>query len=231
MRWRGLLFAHWPIDLDVLRPLVPAGLEIDTFDGRAYLGIVPFGMEDVAPRGLPAVPGLSTFPEVNVRTYVRHADLAGIWFLSLDAASRLTVEGARVAFHLPYFLASMTMDRQGADVVYRSERVDRRGPPAILDAWYRPTGPVVAAAPGSLEAWLTARFRLFAVDGQGRLSRTEIRHATWPLQPAEGELEADSLAAAHGIGLPESAPHLLFAERLDVRAWWPRPVADAGQVP
>ncbi len=231
MRWRGLLFAHWPVEVDVLRPLVPAGLELDTFQGRAYLGIVPFGMEDVAPRGIPAIPGLSDFPEVNVRTYVRHGDLDGIWFLSLDAASRLTVEGARIAFHLPYFLASMTMDRLGADVVYRSVRVDRRGPPAILDARYRPTGPVVPAAAGTLESWLTARSRLFAADGQGRLSRTEIRHATWPLQAAEGELEAESLAAAHGIRLPDSSPHLLFAERLDVRAWLPRPVAEAGRMP
>ena len=225
MRWRGLLFAHWPVEPDVLRPLVPAGLEIDTFGGRAYLGIVPFGMEDVAPRGLPAIPGLSAFPEVNVRTYVRHGSLDGIWFLSLDAASHVAVEGARTAFHLPYFYASTWMERHGADVVYHSERRDRRGPPAILDAWYRPTGPVAPAAPGSLEAWLTARFRLFAADGGGRLSRTEIRHATWPLQPAEGEVEADPLAAAHGLVLPDSTPHLLFSERLDVKAWWPRRVA------
>ncbi len=164
MRWRGLLFAHWPVDADVLRPLVPAGLEIDTYEGRAYLGIVPFGMEDVAPRGLPALPGVSAFPEVNVRTYVRHGDLDGIWFLSLDAASRLAVEGARAAFHLPYFHASMSMQRRGPDVIYHSERRDRRGPAAILDGWYRPNGPVVPAAPGSLEDWLTARFRLFAAD-------------------------------------------------------------------
>ena len=150
MRWRGLLFAHWPVDADVLRPLVPAGLEIDTFEGRAYLGIVPFGMEDVAPRGLPALPGVSAFPEVNVRTYVRHGELGGIWFLSLDAASRLAVEGARAAFHLPYFHASMSMQRRGPDVIYHSERRDRRGPAAILDGWYRPNGPVV---PG--RAWIT----------------------------------------------------------------------------
>jgi uncharacterized protein len=222
MRWRGLLFAHWPVDAKGLRPLVPAGLEIDTFEGRAYLGIVPFGMEDVAPRGLPAIPVVSAFPEVNVRTYVRHGELDGIWFLSLDAASRLAVEGARAAFHLPYFHASMSMQRHGPDVIYHSERRDRRGPPAILDGWYRPTGPVVRAEPGSLEEWLTARFRLFAADGRGRLSRTEIRHADWPLQPAEAEFESESLAAALGISLPDEPPHLLFSERLDVRAWWPR---------
>ena len=101
MRWTDLLFAHWPFDPAVLRPLVPAALELDTFDGVAWLGIVPFRMEDVAPRGLPAIPGVSVFPELNVRTYVRHEDLRGVWFLSLDADSWPTVVGARRWFHLP----------------------------------------------------------------------------------------------------------------------------------
>src|SRR5687767_621891 len=94
MRWRDLLFAHWAIEVEAVRRLVPSGLEIDTFDGRAYLGIVPFQMEGVAPRGLPAIPLLSASPEVNVRTYVRHEGVDGVWFLSLDAGNRLAVEGA-----------------------------------------------------------------------------------------------------------------------------------------
>ena len=224
MRWVDLLFAHWPLDPEVLRPHVPVDLAIDTFDGRAWLGIVPFGMEDVAPRGIPRAPVLSAFPEVNVRTYVRHGDLAGVWFLSLDAASRLTVEGARAAFHLPYYRAAMSIEREGDTVRYRSRRTDHRGATAELDVQYRPIGPVELGAPGSLEAWLTDRWRLFAIDAVGRVERTEIRHARWPLQPAEATFYTESLAAACGLRVPATAPHLRYAGRVDVRGWWPRRV-------
>lgn len=224
MRWCDLLFAHWPVDVDALRPLVPTALDIDTFDGRAYVGIVPFGMEDVAPRGLPSLPRVGAFPEVNVRTYVRHDGVDGVWFFSLDAGSRIAVDAARAGFHLPYYKAAMAMERQSEAIDFRSERRDRRGRPAVLDVRYRPTGPVERAAPGSLEAWLTARLRLFAIDGRGRLTRTEIRHAPWPLRPAEAEFRSESLAAAQGIRLPDEPPHLRFADRLDVVAWWPRRV-------
>lgn len=223
MRWVDLLFAHWPLDPAVLRPLVPEPLELDTFDGRAWLGIVPFVMEDVGARFLPAPPIAGTFPELNVRTYVRYGDLAGVWFLSLDAGSRAAVEGARTAFRLPYFEADMSVGRVREVIDYRSVRIDRRGPPAKFRARYRPTGPVERAAPGSLEAWLTERWRLFTVDGSGAVQRTEIRHRPWPLQPAAARIEVDTMAEAHGLTLPDQAPHLRFAARLDVRGWWPKP--------
>ena len=222
MRWVDLLFAHWPIEPDAIRPLVPDGLELDLFDGRAYLGIVPFRMEDVGPRGLPAPPVAGAFPELNVRTYVRHAGRTGVWFLSLDAGSRVAVEGARTTFHLPYFEATMSVGRVREVVDYRSVRIDHRGPPARFEARYRPVGPVELAAPGSLEAFLTDRQRLFALDGDGRILRTEIRHRAWPLQPAAARIGVETMAASHGLVLPDEPPHLLFAARLDVRAWWPR---------
>jgi uncharacterized protein len=193
MRWVDLLFAHWPVPAEVLRPLVPSDLEIDTFEGLAYLGIVPFRMEDVAPRGFPALPSIGAFPEV-----------------------------ARAVFHLPYFHASMSTERAGDAVTFRSRRRDRRGRPAALEMRYRPTGPVGHAAPGSLEGWLTDRLRLFAVDGRGRLTTTEVRHDPWPLRPAEAEFRIESLAAAQDIRLPDEPPHLRFADRLDVVAWRPR---------
>jgi uncharacterized protein YqjF (DUF2071 family) len=224
MRWVDLLFAHWPVAVDALRPLVPIDLEIDTFDGRAYLGIVPFLMEDVAPRGLPALPRVGSFPEVNVRTYVKQGARGGVWFLSLDAASRIAVAGARIGFHLPYFHASMSIECDGDAIGFRSERRDERRRPAALEVRYRPVGAVARAAPSSLEAWLTDRLRLFAVDGRGQLTRTEIRHEPWPLRPAEAEFRVESLAAAHGLGLPDEPPHLRFVDRLDVLAWWPRPL-------
>lgn len=224
MRWRDLLFAHWIVDEAALRPLIPASLEVDTFEGRAYLGVVPFLMEDVAPRGLPGAPYLSLFPEVNVRTYVRDGDLPGVWFLSLDAGRRIAVEGARQGFHLPYFHARMSIERVGDEVRYRSERIDRRGRPASLDVSYRPTGPVSMAAPGSLDAWLTDRLRLFAVDRQGRLTTTSIAHAAWRLRPAQARFDIETLSAAQGLPVSGEPAHLAFAERLDVRAWWPRRV-------
>jgi len=222
MRWVELLFAHWPIDPGALGGLLPPDLEIDTYDGQAWLGIVPFRMEDVAPRGLPSPPGLGAFPEVNLRTYVRHRGRAGVWFLSLDAASRITVEGARRFFHLPYFHAEMAATSDGDVIDYRSRRTDRRGRPGELAIRYRPTGPVEPAVPGSLEAWLTDRMRVFAVARDGRVVRTEVRHAPWPLQPAEAEIRIESLAAAQGLELPAVQPHLRYSERLDVRGWWPR---------
>jgi uncharacterized protein YqjF (DUF2071 family) len=225
MRWVDLLFAHWPVPAEVLRPLVPAGLEIDTFDGRAWLGVVPFRMEDVAPRFLPALPGSGAFPEMNVRTYVRRGGRGGVWFLSLDAASRLVVDGARFAFHIPYYRARMAATTRAGWVDYHSVRTDARGRPATFAGRYRPTGPVEPAPEGSLAAFLTDRMGLYAVDGHGSISWTAIRHAPWPLQPAEAEIEANTMAAAQGIVLPDEPPVLHFARRLDVVAWWPRTVA------
>ena len=225
MRWTDLLFAHWPLPAAALAAHIPPGLTLDTFDGQAWLGIVPFRMSDVAPRGLPGLPVVSSFPELNVRTYVRHEGTPGVWFLSLDAASRATVIGARRWFHLPYVHAAMTMDldADGRTVAYRSIRRDASVPPAAFAARYRPTGPVEPATPASLEDWLTARWRLYAVDGSGRIERGEIRHRAWPLQPATADIDATELAAAHGLTLPDDRPHLRFSRRVDVRAWWPRP--------
>lgn len=221
MRWVDLLFAHWSFEPGVLRPLVPPPLELDTFDGRAWLGVVPFVMEDVAPRGLPAVPRLSRFPELNVRTYATYRGVPGVWFLSLDARSRPTVWGARTFFHLPYVHAAMEAEREGASIRYASRRDDPGAAPAVFRATYRPVGPVEPAGPGTLEAWSTARWRLFAMDRDGAVQHTEIRHPVWPLQRAEADLDARELVATHGLSLPDGPPHLRFASRVDVRGWWP----------
>jgi uncharacterized protein YqjF (DUF2071 family) len=238
MRWVDLLFAHWPVPAEALRAHLPAGLELDTFEGQAWLGVVPFRMEDVAPRFLPAPPVLGAFPELNVRTYVRPSGIdgrpsgpGGVWFLSLDAASRITVEGARVAFHLPYFRADMSADTEAGWVGYRSRRTDPRGPAAGFDGRYRPVGPAELATPGSLAAFLTDRRGLYAADGLGRLSWTAISHAAWPLQPAEAHIETNTMAAAHGITLPPTAPLLHFVRRLDVKGWWPRRLRPSGGSP
>ena len=223
MRWLDLLFAHWPLPVEVVQGTLPAALEVDTYAGSAWVGAVPFEMAGVAPRGLPAVPRLSRFPELNLRTYVTCQGRPGIWFYALDAASWVTVEGARRWFHLPYLHASMSIQRDGEEIDYRSERTDDRGPGATFRARYAPTGPVEIAAPGSLDDWLTARWRLFAMRPDGSVERTEIRHRPWPLQPARVTLDAQAIAAASGLPLVGEPTHVRYSAALDVRAWWPRP--------
>ncbi len=223
--WHDLLFAHWPLAPGQLRPLVPAPLLVDTFDGHAWLGVVPFRMSDVALRSLPALPWLSAFPELNVRTYVTVGDTPGVFFFSLDAASRPAVEVARLTYHLPYYHAAMSVAADGEEVRYASRRLDRRGAPAELRARYAPAGPVFHALRGTLEYFLTERYCLYAPAPRTRLYRAEIHHAPWPLQPAEASFELNTMAAAWGIPLPPEPPLLHFARRLEVIAWRPARLA------
>lgn len=224
-RWCDLLFAHWPVDPLALRRLVPSDLEVETFDGSAWVGVVPFRMEDVAPRAIPGVPGISAFPELNVRTYVRHGDKPGVWFFSLDAAQSLAVAVARRWFHLPYFRAEMTCDEiEPGMIAYASRRTHRRAPAARLEGTYTPTGERFRARPGTLEHWLTERYCLYAADRRGRLFIGEIHHEPWPLHPAMADLRTNTMATAAGIDLPDTDPHLLFAHEIDVRVWSLRPV-------
>ena len=218
--WHDLLFAHWRVDERLLRPHIPAAFDLDRFDGSAWIGVVPFTMSHVAARGTPALPWLSAFPELNVRTYVSPRDgKRGVFFFSLDAARLPAVIAARAMFRLPYFHASMDVTTRGDTVHYVSRR---RGGPALA-ATYAPAGPAFTAARGSLEFFLTERYCLYHVDPLGRPSRLEIHHAPWPLQPARAEIELNTMAAPLGINL-QGAPLLHFAKRLDVVAWWPRAI-------
>lgn len=227
MQWHDLLFMHWPVSPAALRPLIPPALELETFDGSAWLGVVPFWMRGVRPRLAPTMPWVSAFPELNVRTYVRAEGKQGVWFFSLDAGNPLAVQVARAAFHLPYFDAQMVAVREGEGVYYRSVRTHPGAPPAALEVRYRPAGPVYRAAAGTLDAWLTERYCLYAANRRGRVWRGEIHHAPWPLQPAEAELRDNRMADQLGLRLPDTAPLLHFVRRLDVVAWLVEPV-DAG---
>jgi uncharacterized protein len=225
-RWLDLLFAHWPIPTDAIAPLIPPGLTLETYAGTAWLGIVPFRMSHVHPRGLPAVPWLSYFPELNVRTYVRVDDRPGVFFFSLDAGNPVAVALARAFFHLPYFRAEMDLCHGDAETIhYQSRRTHRPAPEASFVARYRPLGPIYWAAAGSFEYWLTERYALYSVDRGGRIYRGEIHHQPWPLQPAEAEFAINSVAEASGLTLPDQAPLLHFVRRLDVVAWAVQPVS------
>ncbi len=224
--WHDLLFAHWPLAPERVRPHVPRELELDTFDGAAWVGVVPFRMSGVRLRGTPALPWLSAFPELNVRTYVVHGGRPGVWFWSLDAANPLAVRLARAWFHLPYFDARMRCEAAGDGIRYASTRTHRGAQEARFAGEYRPSGPVAFAERGTLDHWLTERSCLYASNRRGELLRAEIHHGPWPLQPAEAELRENTLAAAVGIDLSDLPARLLFARRLDVRCWVPRRVAD-----
>jgi uncharacterized protein YqjF (DUF2071 family) len=216
-RWERLLFAHWRVPVQELRRVVPDALPLDEHDGSAWLGVTPFVVASLRPRGLPRPPFAGRFPELNVRTYTTVDGRPGIVFLSLDAGSRLAVAGARLAYRLPYFHARMRVACSAERVEYSS----RRGA-AALRVRYGPAGAAFEAAPGTLEHFLTERYCLFTVDERGRVRRTDIRHAPWRLQPAFAVLEENTKAAAHGLVLARRSPLLHFAARQDVAVWPPR---------
>lgn len=225
MSWHDLLFMHWPVPEDWLRPLIPPGLSLDTFDGSAWLGVVPFRMSDVRPRFFPAVGPLSNFPELNLRTYVTADGKPGIWFFSLDAHNPVAVRIARATFGLPYFDAKMSCRIAGDEVHYASIRTYRGAPAAEFVGRYRPDGEPFDSRPGSLENFLTERYCLYAADGRGKLRRGDIHHAMWPLQPAEAEVSSLEMTAQIGVQLPDVGPIPHYARRLDVLAWAPKRIS------
>ena len=211
--WRNLLFAHWPVQASALNPLLPPGLTLEQHSGSAWLAVVPFRMTGIRPRGLPVVPVLSETLELNVRTYVSHKGVPGVYFFSLDAASRLAVRIARRFFHLPYFDAEMECSQAGELFDYHSAR---RGSEAAVHVRYRPTGSAVKSLPGTLEYFLTERYALYTTDPRGTLLRGAIHHEPWPLQPAEAEFESNTVTEPLGLVIA-GKPLLHFSRELDVK--------------
>jgi hypothetical protein len=199
-----------------------APLALDLFDGTAWLSVTPFFLSELRPRGLPALPWISEFPEVNVRTYVTLEGKPGVYFFSLDAGNALAVAAARALYHLPYFRASMSVhsSRDGT-IFYHSRRTHEGAPPADLSVRYRPTGAAAPATPGSIDHFLVERYRLYAVADSGAVYRAEIHHRPWPLQPVDLEIDYNTMTTAAGISIAEAPERTSFAERLDVVVWAP----------
>jgi uncharacterized protein len=243
MTWHDLAFLHWPADADAVRGAIerfsgcrfPAALEIDTREGQAWIGIVPFRMSGVRARFTPALPGLSRFPELNLPTYVRHRGAdgrshAGVYFFSLDAFNRPAVATARATFRLNYQYAEMSCRESDGWIDYQSRRCPSRfngGPtqPAEFRGRYRGVGEARPAEPGTLAHWLTERYVLFSIDRRGTAWMGEIYHVPWPLQLAECSIERETISGGLGIALA-GPPLAHFARRLDVRAWWPRRIGN-----
>lgn len=228
-RWSNLLFVHWRLPVEAVLPLIPAGLTLDTWEGDAWVGLVPFFMSGVRPWWSPAVPGISTFCETNVRTYVhlRGRD-PGVWFLSLEAASSLAVRVARWRWHLPYFRAEMNLVRRGNDVMFHSRRL-----------WPGPAGPGCAirvslgaplgesaqgrSLPGTLEHFLIERYVLYAQRTSGRLEAGRVHHAPYPVRDARLDEFSETLLAAARI-FPQSPPcHVAFSDGVSVEVFPLRP--------
>ena len=215
--WCDLLFAHWPVDPEALRPVVDPSLPIDTFDGRAWIAVTPFAVHAFRLRLSPPIPLVHRFPEVNVRTYVTIDDKPGIYFFSLHAGSGIAVESARRVYHLPYFRSRATIEARDGEVAWQSARVEGDGPAAALRTRYRPVGPRFEAEPGTLEHFLVERYCLYTVTEAG-VHRGEIHHPPWQIQAAHAEIEENTMARPIGLELP-GEPLLHLARRQDVVFW------------
>jgi len=240
--WGKLLFMHWPIDVELLRPLVPSRLSIDTFDGAAWIGEVPFTMWGIRASFLPPIPGTSAFHELNVRTYVHLDGVPGVWFFSLDAANSLAVWGARTFYHLPYFNADMKLTQKGNTIDYSSRRKDaltygeffaaeapdipgaandsglHDHPRAELNASWNIGEPLPQSSPGSIEFFLTERYCLYSLHRQ-RLYRSRIFHEPWPLRQATLNSRESTMIQSLGIAESQQVPWLHYAEEIAVDIW------------
>ena len=221
--WNRLLFAHWPIAPAKMRSLVPEPLQLDTREDRCWVAVTPFYISGLRGRGLPPIPGTSSFPELNVRTYVTFDGKPGVYFFSLDAGAVSAVFGARAFYSLPYYYAAMRV-RYGAGSVHFKSARRHAGKVAEFEADYRAEGEPSGPAKGSLEEFLTERYCLYAAQGK-RIYRTEIHHVPWPLQPARAAISTNTVAAAAGIELPAEPPILHFAQHLEVLVWTPERLA------
>lgn len=214
--WEHLLFAHWEIDASKLQAAIPPQLTLDTYEGQAWIAVVPFGMTAIRLRGLPPIPGTSAFPEINVRTYVTYKGKPGVYFFSLDAANPIAVAVARRFFHLPYYRAEMNVAvSDNGTVFYGSKRTHKNTRTAYFQGSYAPVTQKFRAVQGTLDAWLTERYCLYTVHGD-RVYRGDIHHEPWPLQLAEADLYKNTMCTGCPFELPDSTPLFHYAKKLDV---------------
>jgi uncharacterized protein YqjF (DUF2071 family) len=240
--WGKLLFMHWAVDPELLRLLVPSQLSLDTFDGSAWIGEIPFTMWNIRASFLPPIPGTSSFHELNVRTYVHLNGVPGVWFFSLDAANSLAVWGARTFYHLPYFNAEMNLTQKGNTIDYSSRRTDaltyseffaaeaadipgaandaRLGdhPRAQLNASWNIGEPLPQSSPESIEFFLTERYCLYSLHHR-RLYRSRIFHEPWSLRRATLNSRQSTMIQSLGIGESQEKPLLHYAEAIEVVIW------------
>ncbi len=223
-RWNDMLFANWPVAASLLAPLIPEGLQVDIFQGSAWLGVMPFWMEQIKVRGLPTLPGARSFPQLSLRTYVRDPQTGtpGLSFLSLEASNPLAAMVGRAFYRLPYHWAEMHLEKRSEREFefYSRRRLAQR--PVVFNARYRGLGPsprLMESRVGSIEYFLMERYCLYSSNRDGQAIKANLHHESWPLEEAEAEIEQNDLAAAFGIELPDVEPVLHYARRLAVYVW------------
>ena len=212
--WTDLLLASWPVQAEELRQLVPAPLEIDTFDGTGWVSLVSFKAENMRFRGFDPLPGQADFCELNLRTYVRLGDVPGVYFLSLDCPGALANLLGKHLFQLPFKRCEMRIDRVNDEYRVESQRTEPGEPRATYDCRFRPIGQPGPLAPASLDEFLINRLSLF-VAIRGQLFRGDIAHAPWMVQPAELTVQQNSVTSAAGLQIPKAPPHAAFAPATD----------------
>ncbi|MXR40853.1 DUF2071 domain-containing protein [Halobaculum sp. WSA2] len=218
MGWRHLLFENWPVDPDVMDAHLPDGLRPDTYDGSAWLSVVPFTNVAVRPRGAPEAFGIR-LPELNVRTYVTRDGVPSVYFFSLDAQGVASVVGARVFHHLPYYYARISLQSDGrGGVRFRSRRLHPGSRPARYEATYRPTGEPFRAPEDPMAEFLVERYRFYTEAQDGSIRYTDVEHEPWTLSPAEVEVQTNTLLKSHGFAEPDADPVYHYSPGLDVVA-------------
>ncbi|MCA1818335.1 MAG: DUF2071 domain-containing protein [Acidobacteria bacterium] len=216
--WGKLLFMHWRLPAEVLRAHVPAQLTLDTYEGEAWIAVVPFTIWGMRASFLPPLPGLSEMHELNVRTYVHYKGVPGVLFLSLDATSSLAVLGARTFFLLPYFNAEMSLRQDGREIVYHSRRTHANAPQASFDATWEFGDALGTSEPGSLEFFLTERYCFYTVSGES-VYQCRIHHKPWQLRAAKVSSLMSTMIESHALPTPEGEPLLHYSEEQPVEVW------------
>ncbi|MDV2683323.1 DUF2071 domain-containing protein [Alkalihalophilus lindianensis] len=212
MNWENVLFAHWTMHPEVVQKKLPKGMKVDTYNGKAYIGVVSFLMNKIHPTILPEMISFS-LPEINVRTYVEVDGKKGVFFFSLDTESRMSVLGANIFVDMPYYYSDIHMETKKDQVFFESKR---KSSEAIFKGNYLPNGEVFKAEKDSLEFWLTERYRLYQTKKNGEIQYGDIKHEQWPLQYATLSVEKNTLVEAADFNLPNSQPHLLYSPKVSV---------------
>ena len=220
--WGKLLFIHWQVPVEAIRGLIPSRLHIDTYDGHAWVALIPFSIWNLRPRFVPPLPWLSHFNELNVRTYVYLNGIPGVWFFSLDVNRLPAVLGARTFFHLPYYHAKISLHHEDRTIIYAAHR-NGTGTSAQFNATWSIGADLPQPEPGSLDFFLIERYCLYSSNKQ-KIYRARIHHKPWPLQRANLSKCNSNLLETNGIPLPASKPLLHCAGPVDVAVWPLEPV-------
>ncbi len=207
--WTDLLFAHWPVPAEVMRNHIPAMLKIDTYEKYAWVTIAPFAVSKSRLRLLPPIPFVSRFLQLNLRTYVVYNNQPGVYFLSLDANSRIAAGVARSFLNLPFYSSCIDLQKKGSQFHFCSRRASPESS-AEFSCLYQPVSSVFHAQKDSLDGWLTERYVMYFVRRQ-QIYRGDLFHFSWPLQYAEAEISINTLPETCGFRLQGSPALLHYA--------------------